>query len=68
MSIKTYTYKDFDDDDGYPNKRRKHLKHANNIRGKGMRTLNSYVEEDLYYDLNPDLDEDDLDDTIHENT
>ena len=62
MSTKTYSYKDFDDEDGYSNKRRKHSKHAHNIRGEGMRTLNSYVEEDDedFYD--------DFDDTIHENT
>jgi hypothetical protein len=67
MSIKKYTYKDFDDDDGYPVKHRKQLKRANNIRGKGMKTLNSYVEEG-FKDLYKDFDEDDLDNTIHENT
>jgi hypothetical protein len=31
----------------------KHAKHSNNRKGGGMRTLNSYVEED--YDLDDDV-------------
>ena len=42
----------------------KHAKHSNNRKGGGMRTLNSYVEED--YDFDDDVfdDEIELDDEI----
>jgi hypothetical protein len=45
----------------------KHAKHANNRKSGGMRTLNSYVEEDYDdYDLNDDAFDDqfELDDEI----
>ena len=36
----------------------KHVKHSNNRKGGGMRTLNSYVEED--YDLDDDVFDDEI--------
>ena len=36
----------------------KHAKHSNNRKGGGMRTLNSYVEED--YDLDDDVFDDEI--------
>ena len=55
-------------DDEVPSGRSgKHSKHSNNKKTGGMRTLNSYVEEDDYYDLNADAfdDEFELDDEIN---
>ena len=56
----------FDDDDN-SGRSGKHAKHSNNKKGGGMKTLNSYVEEDYDdYDLNDDAfdDEFELDDEI----
>lgn len=36
----------YEDDERRPHKNRP-LKHSRNIPGRGMRTINSYVEEDL---------------------
>ena len=36
----------------------KHAKHSNNRKGGGMRTLNSYVEED--YDFDDDIFDDEV--------
>ena len=36
----------------------KHSKHSNNRKGGGMKTLNSYVEED--YDFDDDVFDDDI--------
>ena len=40
--------KDFDDDDEYGRRphKKKAPKHSKNIRGEGMRTINSYDEDD----------------------
>lgn len=46
-----------DDDNFRPHKNRP-LKHSRNIPGKGMRTINSYVEEDV----------DDLFDELYDDT
>ena len=44
------------DDDDTSGRSGKHPKHSNNRKGGGMKTLNSYVEED--YEDTFDLDED----------
>lgn len=36
-----------DDDDSNSNKHRKHPRHSMNQKGRGMRVINSYVEEDI---------------------
>lgn len=62
---KTYQKNSRRFDDDTPSVRSgKHAKHSNNRKSGGMRTLNSYVEED--YDLNDDAfdDEFELDDEI----
>ena len=54
------------DDDVSSGRSGKHAKHSNNRKSGGMRTLNSYVEEDYDdFDLNDDSfdDEIELDDT-----
>ena len=48
---KTYHKQSSKYDDEAPQKRSgKHAKHSNNRKGGGMRTLNSYVEEDYDFD------------------
>jgi len=60
---KTY-YKSSKDDDSFGGRSGKPAKHASGRKTGGMRTINSYVEED--YDLNnEDFDDDiELDDKI----
>ena len=56
------------DDENPSSRKGKHSKHANGKKTGGMRTLNSYVEDDYDdYDLNDDSfdDEIELDDEIH---
>lgn len=52
------------DDEGSSGRSGKHARHANNRKTGGMRTLNSYVEDD--YDINDEDfdDEFELDDEI----
>lgn len=41
---------DYDDEDEsnlYKPRKGKHTKHAHNLKGKGMRVINSYAEEDF---------------------
>jgi hypothetical protein len=38
------------DDDNPSSRSGKHAKHSNNRKSGGMRTLNSYVEDDQFYD------------------
>jgi hypothetical protein len=38
------------DDEQTSGRSGKHVKHSKNFKGEGMRTLNSYVEDDDYYD------------------
>jgi hypothetical protein len=45
----------YDDDDSNSNKHRKQPKHSMNTKGRGMRVINSYVEED--YDDDEDFDD-----------
>ena len=47
----------FDDDDT-SGRSGKHAKHSNNKKGGGMKTLNSYVEED--YDFDDDVFDDEI--------
>lgn len=65
---KTYHKNSRHNDDESPSSRSgKHAKHANNRKTGGMRTLNSYVEEDYDdFDLNDDAfdDEFELNDEI----
>ena len=65
---KTWTNQSKKFDDEKPSGRSgKHAKHSNNRKGGGMKTLNSYVEDDYDdYDLNDDSfdDEVELDDEI----
>ena len=65
---KTYQKNSRRFDDESPSSRSgKHAKHSNNRKSGGMRTLNSYVEEDYDdFDLNDDSfdDEIELDDNI----
>lgn len=50
-------YQDFDDDDdNFRRRNKKHPRHATNIRGKGMKVLNSYVEEEDIYEDEHDQD------------
>ena len=46
------------DDEQSSGRSGKHVKHSNNKKGGGMKTLNSYVEEDI------DFDDDVFDDDI----
>ena len=48
-------YRDYDEDE-QQSKKRKHARHATNHKGKGMRVINSFVEEDF------DEDDDYIDD------
>lgn len=50
------------DDEQTSGRSGKHSKHSNNKKGGGMKTLNSYVEEDIDFD-----DEDIFDDDIEMN-
>ena len=43
---KKVQYREYDDDE-QQSKKRKHARHATNHKGKGMRVINSYVEEDF---------------------
>jgi len=45
-------HQDYDDEER--SKRKKHPKHSPNVKGRGMRTLNSYVEEEDYDELEDD--------------
>lgn len=40
----------YDDEDNSSQRSGKHSKHSNNRKSGGMRTLNSYVEEDYDFD------------------
>jgi hypothetical protein len=63
---KTYTKNSrrFDDEDT-SGRTGKHAKHSNNRKGGGMKTLNSYVEEDYDFDdYDPFDDEVELQDDI----
>lgn len=42
------------DDEERTNKRKKPPKHSSNVKGRGMRTLNSYVEEEDFDELEDD--------------
>lgn len=56
---KTYHKQSHRYDDDTPSGRSgKHAKHSNNRKSGGMRTLNSYVEED--YDLDDDVFDDEV--------
>ena len=56
---KTYHKQSHRYDDDTPSGRSgKHAKHSNNRKGGGMRTLNSYVEED--YDFDDDIFDDEV--------
>lgn len=58
-----HTSKFRDDDDDRRNKSSKSAKHSKNIPGKGMRVINSWLEEDdddydyLDWDIDDDSDE-----------
>lgn len=53
-------------DDEFSSKRSgKHAKHANNRKTGGMKTLNSYVEEELEYDDDPFSDDIEITDEIY---
>lgn len=52
------------DDDISSGRSGKHAKHSNNRKGGGMRTLNSYVEEDYDFDDGTFDDEIELNDEI----
>ena len=53
----------FDDEDDHRHThKKKQPKHSKNIRGTGMKTINSYDEDDDYYD--PFDDELEMDDQI----
>ena len=39
------------DDEERNNKRKKHPKHSPNVKGRGMRTLNSYIEEEDFDEI-----------------
>ena len=54
---KTYHQSRKYDDEGSSQRSGKHTKHANNRKNGGMRTLNSYVEDD--YEFNDDFELDD---------
>ncbi len=58
---KTYHKNSRQYDDDMPSGRSgKHNKHSNGKKTGGMRTLNSYAEDEDYYDLN----DDDFDDEV----
>lgn len=69
---KTYTQKSRKFDDEFTSQRSgKHARHANGRKTGGMKTLNSYVEEDYDFDESPFDDEIGIDDEIqiqHTNT
>ena len=46
------------DDEDASGRSGKHAKHSNNKKGGGMKTLNSYVDEDI--DLDDDIFDDDI--------
>jgi hypothetical protein len=50
MGNSKQNYRQEYDDEERSNKRKKHPKHSPNVRGQGMRTLNSYVEEEDFTD------------------
>jgi hypothetical protein len=57
MSTKRKNRQEYDDEDEtniFKSHKGKHPKHSNNMKGKGMRVINRYVEEDY------DDDEDDF--------
>ena len=50
MSTKRKNRREYDEEDEtnlYKTSKGKHKKHAHNVKGKGMRVINSYVEEDI---------------------
>ena len=55
------------DDDKNSGRSGKHAKHSNNRKSGGMKTLNSYVEEDYEFDdgENPFEDDIEVDDEIY---
>lgn len=55
---KTYHKQRRYDDDFSSERSGKHAKHSNNRKSGGMRTLNSYVEED--YDFDDDVFDDEI--------
>jgi hypothetical protein len=59
MGNKKQKYHHEYDDEDRSTKHKKYPKHSPNVRGQGMRTLNSYVEEEDY---------DELEDDNHDNT
>ena len=56
MGSKNKNHSDFDEDDDRKFSRKKQPKHSRNVRGEGMKVINSYVEEEDIYE-----DEDDQD-------
>ena len=42
-------HQDYDDEER--SKRKKHPKHSTNVKGRGMKTLNSYVEEEDFDEI-----------------
>jgi hypothetical protein len=56
----------YDDDDSNFNKHKKHAKHSTNFKGRGMRVINRYVEEE-YGDFNDDEFDDTSDSTKTKN-
>ncbi len=55
--------RNFEDDDSNSNKHRKHPKHSMNLKGRGMRVINSYVEEDIE-DEDDYIDDEESDDSF----
>lgn len=51
-------YDDEDESNLYKTHKGKHAKHAHNVKGKGMRVINSYAEDDI--DFDDYIDEEDL--------
>ena len=59
------TFKNFRrEDDETSGRSGKHPKHTNNRKGVGMKTLNSYVEEDYDFDDTPFDDDVEINDEI----
>ena len=58
------TYKKFNDDDFSSQRSGKHPKHSNGRKTGGMKTLNSYVEEDYDFDDTPFDDDVEINDEI----
>ena len=54
MGNKKQNYRQEYDEEERSNTYKKHPKHSPNVKGQGMRTLNSYVEEEDYDELEDD--------------